>query len=61
MSKGDTPLRQVRLRFRSPLRPAEPATVGGQVTENGSLRMSVDSGGEELVTATVVLEPADGG
>ena len=60
-SKGETPLRQVRLRFRSPLRPAEPATVGGQVTENGSLRMSVDSGGEELVTATVVLEPADGG
>ncbi len=30
-SKGETPLRQVRLRFRSPLRPGEPATVGGEV------------------------------
>jgi acyl dehydratase len=60
---GDLPLRQVRLRFRSPLRPAEPALVSGEVLENGSLRLRVDSGGDERVTATVVLaeEQSDGG
>jgi acyl dehydratase len=60
---GDMPLRQARLRFRSPLRPAEPAVVVGEVLEEGSLRLRVDSGGEERVTATVVLAelPSDGG
>ncbi len=60
---GDMPLRQARLRFRSPLRPAEPAVIGGEVLEEGSLRLRVDSGGEERVTATVVLAevPSDGG
>jgi acyl dehydratase len=52
---GDMPLRRARVRFRSPLRPAEPGVVGGEVVEGGSLRLRVDSGGEERVTATLVL------
>jgi acyl dehydratase len=62
-ARGDMPLRQARVRFRSPLRPAEPAVVGGEVLEGGSLRLRVDSDGEERVTATVVLgeEQSDGG
>jgi hypothetical protein len=43
------------------LRPGEPALVEGEVVEDGSLHLRVGSGGEDKVTATVVLQPSDGG
>jgi acyl dehydratase len=49
---GPHPLSAMRLRFRKPLRPAAPAHIGGEVAEEGTLSMSIESGGAKLVSAT---------
>jgi hypothetical protein len=54
-------LRSLRLRFRSPLRPAVPAVVSGAVTERTDARAEFDlelsSPSDRLVTGRAVVTP----
>jgi len=54
---GEDPLREARIRFRNPLRPSRPARVVGSVAgrdpDGADLDLSLESGGEKLVTSRI--------
>ena len=56
---GPRPLAEARFRFRSPLRPAEPAAVSGVVERDdgreADLTVRVTAGGVERMSATMVI------
>lgn len=58
---GDAPLRDVRLRFRSPLRPGVAAEVTGSVAaagpEGAEVDLVLESGDERLVTGRIRVTP----
>jgi hypothetical protein len=51
---GDAPLRSARVRFRNPLPPATPVTVGVEESDEGAV-VAVEGGGVEYVSTRIEL------
>jgi acyl dehydratase len=51
---GDAPLRSSRIRFRNPLPPATPVSIGVEESEDGAV-VAVEGGGVEYVNARIEL------